>query len=909
MRHFRAALARLAGVFTGHREDADLREELEAHLEMETDEYIRRGMHPDEARRRARLASGGLTVAAEAVRDQRGLPWLESVAADVKYAVRALRHSVAFTTVVVLTLALGIGANTAIFSVVRGVLFKPLPHRDGDRLVYFRHSTDGPGGTNVGFSVPEVRDFRTGTTTLVGIAEYSAWFGTLRPGNGAPPLSIDVGLVTGNFFDVMGLAPVLGRLTSPRDDGKGAAPVMVLTYEFWMKHFAGDRSIVGKQLGFGSASVTVIGVVQPAPWFPDHVDALTNMVISPHHLSAQMTESRVHRMTEMIGRLESTATLEQARTEVAAIEQRAEREFKDAYDPRANFHVSVIRFKDAIAERARLTLWLLMGAAAFVMIISAANVANLTLMRSVRREHELVVRAALGAGVGRLRRLLLVENLLLAVVGAMLGVGIAYAGAGVLVSFAARYSPRASEIHLDVAALGFALGLSMLMALLLSFTAFLPKEGTLAGLISAGMRRLSGSISKQRLQRGLVVAQVAVSVILMAGAGLLTRTMIQLSQVDTGLRARTEQVLTMPVPLLDPAKIDEHTDATLKDRYDRMRREVRALPGVLEVGLGSPMPLRASDVIFDLNVEGKSAAVGATVPRAEFRTADPGYFRAAGVPLLRGREFSLSDQPGGGRVVIVNQVFVDRFFPGENPIGKRIAWTGEVLKFTPVSGDWRTIIGVVATTRDGGLDASTRPAVFAPFAQEFPFGGGLVIRADGDATDLVAAATRIVRRIAPTVPVENVLTIAQIKDQSVAPRRLNAVLISLFGVLAVVIASVGIAGVLAFSVSARTNEIGIRMSLGADRWRVQRMILREGGLLVLMGLALGVAGAYFVSDVMRGLLFGVAPRDPRHVRRGGRVDGGDRNRRVLDSGAARGAHRSGRDDASVEGLRGLRSEV
>lgn len=862
MTPLRAALARIAGVFTGRRHDDDLREELEAHLEMETAENVRRGLPPDEARRLAMLASGGLTVAAEAVREQRGVPWLESIGADIKYATRALRHSGAFTVVVTLTLALGIGANTAIFSVVRGVLLKPLPHRDGDRLIYFRHSTDGAGGANVGFSVPEVRDMRTGATTLAGIAEYSSWFGTLRQETGAPPQSISVGLVTGNFFDVMGLSPILGRLTRPSDDGKGVEPVMVLTHEFWMKHYGGDSSIVGKKVQLDAARITVIGVVQPAPWFPDRIDALTNMVVSPHHLSAQMTESRVHRMTEMIGRLKPGATIDQTKTEVAAIEARVEREFKDAYDPRSHYRIAVIPFKDALGERARLTLWLLMAAAAFVMIISAANVANLTLMRSVRREHELVVRAALGAGMGRLRRLLLVENLMLALLGATFGIALAIGGVRLLVSLAERYSPRANEIHLDVVALTFALALSLLMALVLSFTAFLPREGTIAALISAGMRRMSGSVSKQRLQRGLVVAQVAVSVVLMAGAGLLTRTMVQLSEVDTGLSVRTEQVLTMPVPLLDPAKIDQYTDATVKGQYDRIRREVLGLPGVTAVGVGSPMPLRASDVIFDVKVDGKSFDVGTTTPRAELRTADPDYFRAAGVPIVNGRAFARTDVPGAGRVVIVNQTFADRFLPGEDPIGKRIAWTGEVLKFTPISSDWRTIVGVVRNTQDGGLDAKPRAAVFEPFAQEFPMGGGLVIRADGDATGLAAAATRIAHRIAPTAAIENVLTVAQIKDQSVAPSRLNAVLISSFGVLAVIIAAVGIAGVLAFSVSARTNEIGIRMSLGADRGRVQRMILREGGTLLVLGLTLGLVGAVFTSNAMRGLLFGVAPRDP-----------------------------------------------
>jgi predicted permease len=860
MRHVRAALARIAGFFTGHRADDDLRDELQSHLDMETAENIRRGMHPDAARRQALLASGGLTQAAEAVRDQRGLPWIESVAADIRYALRALRHSPAFTAVVVITLALGIGANTAIFSVVRGVLLKPLPHRDGDRLVYLRHSSEGAGGTNLSFSVPEVHDFRDGAPSLGGIAEFSQWFGTLQGDDDA--IRVDMGLVTGNFFEVMGLSPVLGRLTKPSDDGSGVPPVMVLSHDFWMKRFGGDSSIVGKQVRLDGNSVTVIGVLQPAPFFPNRVDALLNMVISPHHLSAQMVEARVHRMTQVVARLAPGASLAQARNEVAAVRARIESQFKEAYDPGSHYRVAVIPFKEALGERARLTLWLLMGAAGFVMIISAANVANLTLMRGVRREHELVVRAALGAGVARLRRLLLVENLVLAFMGALLGMLIAIGGVGLLRSLAARYSPRANEIRLDTVALGFTLALSVTVALLLSFVASLPKEGSFASWISAGVRRMSGSFRKQRLQRALVVAQVAVSVILLAGAGLLTRTMIQLSEVSTGLVGQTEQVLTMPVPLLDPTRLSVAADAVSKELYDRMRREISAVPGVIEVGLGSTMPLRSSMIDFDLKAEGKSLAVGEAVPHADFRTASPEYFRAAGIPLLKGREFSAIDQPGAGRVVIINQTLADKFFPGEDPLGKRIAWTGEVLRFTPVSGEWRTIVGVVGNTQDGGLDAGPRLAAFMPFVQEFAMMGGLVIRAESNASELAGAATRIVQGIAPRVPIENVLTVAQIKDLSVSPRRLNAVLVSSFGVLAVIIAAVGIAGVLAFSVSARTTEIGIRMSLGADRGRVQRMVLREGGVLLAMGLVLGVAGAFFAARVIRGLLFGIAPHDP-----------------------------------------------
>lgn len=864
MRHVRAWLARLAGVFSGHRRDDDLRDELNAHLDMETAVYVRRGLPLDEARRRAMIASGGLTIAAEAVRAQRGIPWIEGAVSDLRYALRSLRHSPAFTAVVVITLALGIGANTAIFSVVRGVLLKPLPNRDGDRLLYLRQSIDGPAGQDIAFSVPEVRDFRAGVPALGGIAEFSPWALILEGDQYSPTARIQVGLVTGNFFDVMGLHAILGRLTRASDDGPGVPPVMVLTEQFWRSRFHADPNIVGKQVRLEDGSATVIGVVQAAPYFPSQADVLLNMVVSPHHLSATMVLGRTHRMTEIVGRLAPGATVDEARAQVATVYARMQRDDKESYDPGSHFRVAVLPFKDAIGERARLTLWLLMGAAAFVMIISTANVVNLTLMRGVRREQELVVRAALGAGVLRLRRLLLAENLLLAFLGAAAGVAIALGGVKLLTIFASRFSPRADEIHLDTVVLSFTLVLTIGVALLLSFVASLPREGAFASWISAGTRR-TGTLSRQRLQRALVVAQIAVSVVLLAGAGLLTRTMMQLSDVDTGLK--TEQVLSMQVQLLPIAKIASGVDvraadAAAKQGYDRIERDALAIPGVVAVGVGSVMPLEASEVQLEVKVEGKSLGVGEAMPRADYRTADPGYFRAAGIPLVEGRTFEATDRAGAGRVVVINQTLARRLFPNEDPIGKRIAWTGDVLRFTPISGDWRTVVGVVGNTQDGGLDAQPRGAMFMPYAQELAMGGTVVIRADSNVSALAAQATSIARRVAPATPIEHVMTVAQIKDESVSPRRLNAVLITSFGAMAVIIAAVGIAGVLAFSVSARTNEIGIRMSLGADSVRVQRMILGEGGVLLASGLALGVGGGFAAAGVMRGFLFGVAPHDP-----------------------------------------------
>ena len=773
---------------------------------------------------------------------------------DLRYTLRSLARARGFSIAVILTLALGIGANTAIFSVVRGVMLRPLPHRDGDRLMYLRQSAEGPGRENVAFSVPEVNDFRNASKTLGGIAEYSPVTFSFVTENDAT--RIDVGLVTGNYFSVMGLSPVLGRSFGPGDDGPGAAPVMILTDEYWKTRFGADRGIVGQTLRIGGKAVTVVGVLQPAPYFPARINALMNMVNSEHHLSAMMVTGRTHRMTEMIARLTPGASIDQARAEVDAITKRAHADHTEAYDAAAGFRVTLTPFKEVLGQRARLTLWLLMGAAAFVLIIACANVANLTLMRGVRREQELVVRAALGAGTGRLRRLLLVENLMLAFAGGVLGLVIAVGGVRMLISFAARYSPRAGEIRIDGAVLGFTIVLAVVVAVLLSYAPTLAGEKTLGASLAAGGKRSTGGVRGQRLQQTLVVAQVAVSVILLTGAGLLTRTMQRLAVVETGMN--TENVLTMEVP----SDFNGQDNVAAVAKYEAMKRQLAALPGVTQVGLGSTVPLRSAGFLLEIKAEDRPLNPGQPIPQSEYRTASPNYFKAAGIPVIKGKEFSASDSRGGPKVVIVNKALVDLLFGDLDPIGRRVAWSGEVLKFIGISGEWRTVVGVVGNTRDGGLDAAPMPAMFLPFAQgDYP-SGGFVIRSSRDAAALAPAATKIVRGIDPRQPIEKVLTIDQIRDESIGPRRLNAQLVASFGILALIVAGIGIAAVLAFSVSARTNEIGIRMSLGADSGKVLRMVISEGGTLVAMGLVLGVVGALLVSRLIRGLLFGVEPSDP-----------------------------------------------
>jgi putative ABC transport system permease protein len=774
---------------------------------------------------------------------------------DLRYVLRSLSRAKVFAIAVVLTLGLGIGANTAIFSAVRGVFLRPLPHADGDRLMYLRHHTANQGQTNVAFSVPEINDFRTQSRTMQQIAEYSPL--TLALIEKTDASQIDVGLVTGNYLSVMGLKPLAGRGFTSGDDGAGAAPVILLSNAYWLSHFNGDPKIIGQTMQISKRAVEVIGVLEPAPFFPGKIDALMNMSISEHHVSAMMVQGRSHRMTEMIARLTPGVTVEQARSEVGNITQRRNAQYPESYEKAAGYTVELTPFKEILGRDARLMLWMLMGVAFLVLIIACANVANLTLMRGVRREHEMTVRAALGAGASRLRKLLLVENLVLAGGGAALGLLVAFAGVGTLSTFVARFSPRADEIHVDWMVLGFTVILAVIIAFLLSFVPSVGAENSLGAGLAAGSLKTSGSGRRKRLQQGLVITQVAVSVVLLSGAGLLVRSMQRLAQVDPGLNPKN--VLTMEVP----PDFSSPTDIALAgQRSEEMQRALTQLPGVEVVGVGSTVPLRASQILLEIKAEARPIENGAT-PSAEYRTADAGYFRAAGIPLLAGRDFTAGDLKTSGKVVILNKTLADRLFADVDPIGRRVAWTGDVLRFIGIAeNDWRTVVGVTRDTKDGGLDAKPMAVAFLPVAQaEFP-PGSLVIRSTVDPSGISNAARAIVRSIAPDQPIKNVLSLEAVRDESVGPRRLNALLLGGFGLLALVIASIGIAAVLAFNVSARTNEIGIRMALGAAPSAVTTMILKEGFLLVALGLLVGVASSLALARTIEGLLFGVASRDP-----------------------------------------------
>ena len=773
---------------------------------------------------------------------------------DLRRVVRSLYRARGFAIAVILTLALGIGANTAMFTLLRGTLLRPLPNKEGNRLVYLRQSARAVGQSNVLFSVPEIIDYRNASRTMASIAEYSSMTFTMESGD--VPVHIQAGVISGNYFEVMGLIPVAGRLTSQRDDGAGAAPVGVLSHQFWMTHFGGDPSVIGKIVRINDRPLTIIGVVQRVPHYPARTDVFVNMVTSPHHMDATMVHGRTHRMTEVFARLAPAVTVEQTRAEIERIGTTVRADHPDAYEQASGFEISVQPLRDALNERAKLTFYLLMGAAGFVLLIACANVANLTLMRGIRRERELLVRAALGSGTWRLRRLLLLENLTLALVGGALGVAVAFAGLELLIAFARQLTPRADEIRVDGLVLLMSLATAVGAAIVLSFVPRIGSGAALSTPLVAGGRRTTTGRGSQRLQHSLVVAQLAVCVVLLAAAGLLVRTLTNLNAVETGLRI--SNVLTMEVPI----ETQTIPSAEKLVMYERMRDRIAELPSVEVAAMGSTVPLRGTPFMLEVKAEGRPVTPGEATPRGVYRTADPKYFEAAGIPLLKGRAFATTDRRETARVVVLNKALADRLFPNQDPIGRRVAWTGEVLKFIPVSGDWRTVVGVVGDTRDDGMDTAPAPTVFQPAAQEEVFAGALVIRTKSDPALLSPTVQRTIRELYPQQIIENIATLEQVRDVTVAPRRLNAMLITSFGLLALLIAIVGIAGVLAFSVSSRTSEIGIRMSLGADASRVKGMVLREGGTLVLIGLLTGVVGALLASRLMRGLLFGVGPNDP-----------------------------------------------
>ena len=770
---------------------------------------------------------------------------------DLRSAFHSLRRTKALATIVVLTLALGIGANAAIFTLVRGVLLKPLVNRDENRLIYIRQSAPGMRDEDTTFSVPEIKDIESSVHSVQQFGDFSV-IGFTMLGLGEPR-EIQGGVASGSYFDVMGLHPVLGRLIGPQDDGPNAAGVIVLTYRFWSTVLKQDPNVIGKTVRLGSIgdrTGTVIGVLEPCVAYPADTDIIANLVTSPHHLSATMVTGRVHRMTELFGKLAPGATLDQASTELRTAYASIKKDHPDAYPASAQFTINTKMLRDQITSGARTVLLVLLAASGLVFIIACCNVANLILARTVRREGELSIRAALGASTWTLRRMLLAESLLLCGAGAAIGVLSAQPLVSILARYASRFSVRALDLTVDFSLLWVGATLAIVAAVILAFVPRLPTADKANGLnVASGSVRITGSTSRR--QRIFAVTQIGASFVLLAGACALVTTLLALQAARTGLD--TPHVLAIDVPAMTYGKTPEQ----VLNFYKESIRQIDALPGVTRTAFGLVAPWRdAQNFGPGLQYSGEGHVHNNEDPRAMWRTISPGFFAALGVPILQGRDFNDLDGENSEPVAIVSQTLAERMWPGENAVGRHVYWTDPVLEFLPGTDAEKArfrgphrIIGVAADVDDEHVVPEPTATIYGTFADGQMYGGHLFIHTNANPYSLVTPVTRIIRGMSVDQPVEHASTLEDLRAKVLAPDRLNSLVFGVFAAVALAIAVVGVAGVLAFSVSARTREFGIRLALGSRPENLLRSVVSEGAIMAAAGIFAGALFGFFAARV------------------------------------------------------------
>jgi putative ABC transport system permease protein len=772
---------------------------------------------------------------------------------DLKIAVRSLARVPALWITVALTLALGIGANAAIFSVVRAVLLRPLVNRDEDKLLYLRQSAPGIGQDNAAFSVPEIQDIGSGLKSIKELGTFSELDFTVV-GLGTPR-EIPAGVVDGNYFEVMGLHPVLGRLLTPADDGPNAAGAVVLTYHFWKTSLHSDPSVIGKTVRLegptGARPATVVGVLEPSVPYPVATEIIANIVTSPHHLSATMVTGREHRMTEVFARLASGASLESARAELRTVYGAMVAAHPEVYKPEDHFKIDVTRMHEQINSRANTILWILFAASGLLFVIASSNVANLVLARTVRREPELAIRSALGASTAVLRRSLLAESIVLCGSGALAAVALAIPMVAVLGRYASRFSVRANDLTLDFSMVWFGIGLALIAAVFLAFIPRLPSANApQGGLTGRGTRVAGGSSRRLRI---FAVTQIAASFLLLGGACVLMKTLFVLEQTRPPFDSAN--VLAVNLPLMSYGKTPQQVD----EFYREVQRRVSALPGVEHVSSGFGTPWRDDrglSISFQFAAQGAKRADGQDY-RAKFRVVSPGFFDTFGVPIQEGRDFNDSDKDGSERVVVISQSLAKMLYPGQDAVNHTLWWTDGVIKFVGISAEPRRIIAVVPDFDDENIIPSPAMTIYEPTEQEQGWNGRLFVRAHQDAYTLVPTITQTIRAMSADQPVEKASTLGDVRAEVLTPDRLNAIVFGGFAAVALLISVVGVAGVLAFSVSGRTREFGIRMALGAPPRNILAIVLVEGmamacigvGAGVVVGFALARAIARYVTDI------------------------------------------------------------
>ncbi|MGH9767132.1 MAG: ABC transporter permease [Blastocatellia bacterium] len=760
---------------------------------------------------------------------------------DLRYGLRMLAKNPGFSIVAVFTLALGIGANSAIFSVVNGVLLRPMPFEDPDRLIKIWETVPPSGQSTT--STPNLKDWREQNTVFTGIAAYQ--FSSFNLRGQDSPERLSGATVSPNFFDVVGVRPRLGRAFQIGEDEAGRNRVALLSHRLWQGAFGGDASVVGKDISLNGENYTVIGVMPPEFRFPSRLTELwAPLVIPPDQVN-----NRGNHWLFTLARMKPDVGFEQAREQMVAIAKRLEQQYPDSQAGRSVF---LIPLQEETVRNIRPALMALLFAVGFVLLIACANVANLLLARATSRRTEIALRAALGAGRLQLVRQLLTESLLLAAAGGALGLALAKWGVEALLVLAANFLPRANEVGLDWRVAAFTAALSLLTGVFFGLIPALQssrvdlqsalKEGGGAG----------GGMQTNWLRGALVVVEVAATLVLLIGAGLLIKSFIRLYETDLGFKA--ENVLTMSLALPQAKYPDARAAAAF---HQKLLERVAALPGARSSGVINYLPLQQRGFNGGITIEGQGPYGPGRQPLAEFRAISPDYFRAMSVPLISGRFFTAQDQGNSAPVVIVNQALAQRYLPGQDPIGKRIRVIGN---------DWRTVVGVVGDVRESGVTQAAMAGIFVPVPQAVytPLTQtmSLAVRADAEPEALISALRNAVKEIDPAQPVFNVKTMEAVVADSVSDRRLNMLLLGIFAAVALTLAVIGIYSVMSYTVSQHTREIGIRMALGAQPTDVLKLVVGQGMGLTLAGVGLGVAGAFGLTRLMATLLYGVTATDP-----------------------------------------------
>jgi putative ABC transport system permease protein len=855
MRTLRGWLLRLGGMFGKERRDCDFAQEMESHLQMHIEDNLRSGMSPEKARREALMKLGGIEQTKENYRDRRGLPLLETLLQDLRFGVRMLRRNPGFTTVAVLTLALGIGATTAIFSVVYGVLLRPLPYPVPNRIMAVFEVTSKGRPSRV--ADPNFDDFRDQSRSFQAIAKYNDYVVSV---SGAwQPTRTTVAHVSPDFLKVFGIQPILGRDFSAGDAKKGAGPTVLLSYGYWRQQLGSPRDLSQSHLKIDGAVFSVIGVLPAGFRFPADVDLWL-----PADLDGE-NPSRTSHNYNAVGRLRGGVTVEQANADISAIARR----IHDTSSEQGEYLLKdgiVVPLQDSITGKARSPLLVLLGAVGFLLLVACANVANLLLAQASVRERELAIRSALGAARGRLIRQFLTEAFLLSLAGGGLGVLGAFWSVAGLVALAPENLPRLDSVSISIPVLVFAFLLSTAVAAALgTFTAARVTSGDLREGLVEGGRGQSGSQGSQRVGRVIVAAQIAITLVLVVGAGLLGRSLMKVLEVNPGFRV--DKIVTMDVSL--PWVEDPKAKASQAIFFSNLIDRLKQIPGVRKVGATSGLPMVEGglpDGMFLLMTQNEIPKslddFGALFQQkerlgiADFGVVTDGYFQVLGIPLIRGRIFDKRDGANSPHVAVISESLARDRWPNQDPIG-------HTIEFGNMDGDLRllTVIGIVGDTHEYGLDVPPRPTVYVNLFQRPRAAITLTMLSDADTRLVTSAARGILQDLNPEIPAR-FRTFSQVYSASLGSRRFNVILIGFFGIVALLLATAGVFGVMAYSVSRRTREIGVRVALGAGSGDVLRMILSQGLRTIFIGVAMGIAGSLALTRTVESLLFGVTATDP-----------------------------------------------